>query len=185
MANIIMYVGGSRSGKSDFAEKRVHELEKSLSCPVTYVATGTIWDEEFAKRVEKHRQRRPDNWQTIEEPCDLHKVLKNSGDSEEVFLIDCIGTWVTNLIYRHYPQEFFWDEVRDREFEQYLDMLVQACQQFKGTVIFVADEVGMSVVPESKESRIFRDLNGLANQKIAQIASEVYFVVCGIPVQIK
>ncbi len=66
-----------------------------------------------------------------------------------------------------------------------MHLLIQACKEFKGTVIFVADEVGMSVVPESKESRIFRDLNGIANQKIAQIASEVYFVACGIPNQIK
>lgn len=185
MADIILVVGGSRSGKSVFAESKVHELEKKLKYPVTYVATGTIWDEEFAKRVAKHRQRRPVEWATIEEPCNLHEVIKNKAEIPEIFLVDGMGTWVTNIMYKNYPEDFSWDDTKEKEFLNYLDLFINACNEFNGKIILVADEVGMDVVPERKQTRVFRDLNGIANQRIAQKASEVYLVICGIPVQIK
>ncbi len=43
----------------------------------------------------------------------------------------------------------------------------------------------MSIVPENRLAREFRDLAGLLNQKIAEIADEVYLVAAGIPLKIK
>ncbi len=191
MKKIVMVIGGSSSGKSIFAEKMVHELQETQSCPVTYVATGTIWDDEFAKRVEKHKIRRPKNWGIIEEPCNLHETIINTIDDEEIFLIDGIGTWVTNIMYscssmgKENPQEFSWNKSQEDEFQKFLGLFIDACKEFNGTIIMVADEVGMDVVPYHKEGRVFRDLNGMANQKLAECADEIYFVVCGIPMRIK
>lgn len=191
MSKILMVIGGSSSGKSIFAEQLVHRLEKAQACPITYVATGTIWDDEFAKRVEKHKTRRPKNWNVIEEPCNLHKTVVNKVDEEELFLIDGIGTWVANIMYscsprcEEHPQEFNWTTKQEDEFQAFLRLLIEACKKFNGTIIVVADEVGMDVVPYHKEGRVFRDLNGMANQKLAECADEMYFVICGIPLQIK
>ncbi|KUO49757.1 MAG: hypothetical protein APF76_00480 [Desulfitibacter sp. BRH_c19] len=191
MSRIVMVIGGSSSGKSVFAEEIVHRLQNTQSCPVTYVATGTIWDDEFAKRVEKHKIRRPKNWGIIEEPRNLHQALVNKVDEEELFLIDGIGTWVTNIMYfcssmgKEDPQEFSWKKSQEDEFKEFLGLFMEACKKFNGTIIMVADEVGMDVIPYHKEGRVFRDLNGMANQKLAKCADEVYLVVCGIPMQIK
>ena len=200
MARIIMVIGGSRSGKSVFAEKMAHDLEQEQAGVVTYVATGVIWDHEFAKRVEKHKNRRPKNWNTIEEPHNLHKAIEKiitHEGNQSIFLVDSIGTWVTNLMYsisskdESQPQklqeiqDFIWDKEHEDRFAEYLKLFIDTCNNSKSIVIVVADEVGMDVVPYYKEARIFRDLNGLANQQVAQYAEEVYLVVCGIPIRVK
>ena len=52
-------------------------------------------------------------------------------------------------------------------------------------VIFVSNEVGAGIVPENKLARIFRDLAGLANQKIAAEAEKVFLTVAGYAIDIK
>lgn len=188
-----MVVGGSRSGKSVFAEKMAHDLEQKQTGVVTYIATGTVWDHEFAKRVEKHKARRPKSWGLVEEAYNLHDVIAN-GETHDIFLIDGIGTWVTNLMYNISPktehqspenQDFVWEKEHEGRFTEYLKLFIETCNNSKSTVIIVADEVGMDVVPYYKEARVFRDLNGMANQQLAQYAEEVYLVVCGIPIRAK
>ena len=183
MAEIIMVVGGSRSGKSLIAEKLAVHIEKKLGDPVVYIATGTIWDEEFALRVEKHRSRRPSIWQTIEEPCDLSEIFNKYQDGAKVYLLDSLGTWVSNMIYRDNGSAF--SREKEQDFLGQLDLLADALRNANGTVILVADEVGMDVVPASHEGRIFRDLNGITNQKLAAEANQVYMVVCGIELRLK
>ena len=52
-------------------------------------------------------------------------------------------------------------------------------------LILVTNEVGDSIVPEHHISRVFRDIQGRVNQRIASICDKVYLVCCGIPVEIK
>ena len=55
----------------------------------------------------------------------------------------------------------------------------------KARWIIVSDEVGMSVVPATKNGRIFKDLLGDVNQMVAAAADRVYLMSAGIPLQIK
>lgn len=186
MSEIIMVVGGSSSGKSVFAEQLAGELSEVQKIPVRYLATGTIGDEEFARRVDRHRQRRPVSWNTIEEPCDLDLVLQSQeGEGKAIFLVDGIGTWVSNLMYQNNHQPFCWDEVKELSFTEQVERFIRSLDNIKGTLILVADEVGMDVVPASQEGRIFRDLNGQTNQALAKRSDRVYLLSCGIPIQIK
>ncbi|KUG05451.1 adenosylcobinamide-phosphate guanylyltransferase [hydrocarbon metagenome] len=185
MAEVIMMVGGSRSGKSSSAEKLAANCEKKLGYPVIYIATGTIWDEEFALRVEKHRLRRPSSWHTVEEPCDLSRIFNEYIDQPQIYLLDSLGTWVTNIMYRENVTNFSWDEEKEQAFLDQLELLTESLENANGTVILVADEVGMDVVPASQEGRIFRDLNGMTNQTLAAKARQVSMVVCGIELRIK
>jgi adenosylcobinamide kinase/adenosylcobinamide-phosphate guanylyltransferase len=52
-------------------------------------------------------------------------------------------------------------------------------------LIVVTNEVGCGIVPETDLGRLFRDLQGFANQRLASVADSVYLVVCGIPLRIK
>ncbi len=54
MARIILVTGGSRSGKSDYAQR----LAESLAGRRAYIATSPVIDSEMAERVEKHRAAR-------------------------------------------------------------------------------------------------------------------------------
>ena len=62
-SKIILVTGGQKSGKSEFAEK----MALGLSDHPAYIATAKVMDEEFAKRVEKHKHRRQQQWENIEE----------------------------------------------------------------------------------------------------------------------
>jgi len=196
MGRLVVVAGGSRSGKSAYAEQWVKEYCDEQQCCVFYVATGWVSsgefpnevlsngepsDAEFSERIAKHRQRRPQGWRTIEEPCELPQALETApipSDCDAVFLVDGIGTWIANLMYiKGVSTE---DACRN-----YAERLLDVCRQKPGVVVAVVDEVGMDVVPEHKEGRIFRDLNGMVNQMLAAHAAEVYFVVCGIPVKVK
>ena len=90
MSKVIMITGGQRSGKSTYAER----LALSLSVHPVYVATAHVWDEEFRKRVEIHRQRRGPEWENIEEERWLSR-LQLTG---RVALIDCLTLWATNFL---------------------------------------------------------------------------------------
>ena len=68
MADIILITGGSRSGKSAFAQKTAETLPGPRAC----IATCPAIDPETEERVRKHREaRRGKGWETIEETVDL------------------------------------------------------------------------------------------------------------------
>ena len=178
MADIILITGGSRSGKSAYAQR----LAETLPGPRAYVATCLVVDPEMATRVEKHREsRRISEWTTIEEPADLAGAIRWAA-AYRVVLVDCLTLWVNNLLYEAERRGglFTEEEAADRFRE-----VIAACRAFPGTVIFVTNEVGMGIVPMDEATRRFRDCAGRMNQMIAAAAAEVTFVVSGIPLRLK
>jgi adenosyl cobinamide kinase/adenosyl cobinamide phosphate guanylyltransferase len=49
----------------------------------------------------------------------------------------------------------------------------------------VSNEVGLGLVPDNPLGRRYRDLLGKANQALAAQAEAVYFMVAGLPVDVK
>ena len=178
MAEIILITGGSRSGKSSYAQK----LAEAVPGPRAYIATCPVVDPEMARRVEKHREsRKASEWETIEETVDLAGAIRRSM-AYRVLLVDCLTLWVNNLLYDAEGRgEVFTEEataVRCRE-------VIDACGAFPGTVIFVTNELGMGIVPDSETVRRFRDCAGRCNQMFAAAAGTVALVVSGLPLQLK
>lgn len=54
-----------------------------------------------------------------------------------------------------------------------------------GPVVVVSDEVGLGIVPMHAGARAYRDLVGLAHQRLAAIADEAYLLVAGLPLTLK
>ncbi len=167
--SVILYIGGIKSGKSKKAEERALKYEgKRL-----YIATAQITDKEMEERIKKHRERRKDLFETLEEPLKLVYALKNEYD---VVMIDCLTFWYNNLF-------FYYDDVEKRERE--LNSFIDALKSFKKDTILVTNEVGFSVIPENPLARQFIDFSGMANQKIQEVSKEVYLVVSGLEVRLK
>lgn len=113
-------------------------------------------------------------WDPAEAP-DLASVISMA---DGAVLIDSIGIWITDLLGRF----DVWDAVLEDWESQvmiHVDAAVQAWTQSKSTLVAVTNEVGMGVVPTDRSGRIFRDLLGAVNQKIAAECDEVLLVVAG------
>jgi adenosylcobinamide kinase/adenosylcobinamide-phosphate guanylyltransferase len=185
MAKLTLITGGARSGKSTFAEKKAADISNN----VLYVATAVAFDEEMQDRIEKHKQSRPQSWNTHEGYRDLDKVIEKAKPYDAV-LLDCVTVMLTNLLWEYPGMDFETPtrEVLDKAegfVRNEFDKLLKASLNYDGNLIMVTNELGSGLVPESPIARSFRDIAGRVNQQIAGYCHEVYLVVCGIPVQIK
>lgn len=169
MAEIIFITGGQRSGKSRYAQS----LAEQLSDAPVYLATAHIWDNDFQKRVDRHKSDRGEQWTTLEEEVNISK-LELTG---KVVLVDCITLWLTNIFYQNNSDVDLSLAQAKNEWNTFI-------QQYF-TAIVVSNELGMGVHPENEIARKFADLQGWMNQYIASLANEVVLMVSGIPVKIK
>jgi adenosyl cobinamide kinase/adenosyl cobinamide phosphate guanylyltransferase len=69
--------------------------------------------------------------------------------------------------------------------ETTLAAFLQTFSRREQTVIVVSNEVGLGIVPDNVLARRYREMLGNVNQSVAAAATEVYFVVAGIPWRIK
>jgi adenosylcobinamide kinase / adenosylcobinamide-phosphate guanylyltransferase len=171
---LILVVGGARSGKSEFAEARAGRDRR-----VAYIATGVAFDDEMVERVQRHQRRRPATWRTHEQKVDVDRALPGLCKTFDAVLLDSLTQLITNLLLA--------DEGANAEANALLavDRLLRASEHGGGDMVIVSDEVGCGIVPENRLARQFRDILGLANQRVAAKADEVYYVVAGIGMKIK
>lgn len=182
---LILILGGARSGKSTFAEKLAQRSGRS----VAFVATATISDDDMRLRIERHRAARPADWQTIEEPLDLARAIQQAASQADVILLDCITLWASNWLF---TLENIDDSstVTSPYYEGALteiDKLLITLDTLDAqkTLIVVTNEVGLGIVPPYTLGRIYRDVLGLVNQRLASVADRVYLMVAGLGVDIK
>ena len=156
---VVLVLGGTRSGKSEVAERLV---ASDGAGPVTYVATALVTDEEMARRVAAHRARRPSTWSTVElgSSDELPGLLARL---DGTVLVDSLGTWVASA-----P-----DLAVDG------GALVRALETRAGTTVVVSEEVGLAVHPPTAAGRAFVDALGHLNQSVAAIAARAVLVVAG------
>jgi adenosylcobinamide kinase/adenosylcobinamide-phosphate guanylyltransferase len=177
MGKIVLVTGGARSGKSRFAEQYARNLGNKLA----YIATAQVLDDEMADRVKLHKGRRSENWHTFEAPFAAEQAIQAAADFP-VVLFDCLTIYTANLLLAEQSTDI---EARRESVLQQADLVIKAAQASKSTIIFVANEVGMGIVPDNALSREYRDLAGWINQKVAAVSDEVYLVVCGLAVELK
>jgi adenosylcobinamide kinase/adenosylcobinamide-phosphate guanylyltransferase len=177
MGKIVLVTGGARSGKSRFAEQYARNFGNKLA----YIATAQILDDEMADRIRLHQSRRSENWHTFEAAFAAEQAIGAAADFP-VVLFDCLTIYTANLLLAEQAADI---EARRESVLHQADLVIEAAQASKSTVIFVANEVGMSIVPDNALSREYRDLAGWINQKVAAVADEVYLVVCGLAVELK
>lgn len=188
-ARLILVTGAARSGKSHFAEEYVSRLDKQAA----YLATAQALDEEMAARIANHRQQRPSNWVTFEEPLELGRLLKAEGPKYPVWLLDCVTLYISNLFmqeptvrqFLEKPESnFVAQEVEESVLSKVIGLL-QDIRTLDITLVAVTNEVGWGLVPPDPFSRAFRDVVGRVNQLLAREAEEVYLVTVGIAQRIK
>jgi len=178
-AKLILVLGGARSGKSAFAER----LASQLGERVLYVATAQALDDEMRERIRMHRERRPGHWRTLEAALQVGEALRETAQSGEVVLLDCLTLLVSNTVLAA-GENVTLAEAQPRVANE-ITALLEVARGHDAPVIVVSNEVGLGGVPLYPLGRIYQDLQGWANQRVAEEAVQVYWVVAGIPVDIK
>ena len=187
MGKIIFFTGGSRSGKSKFAEEYIYENQYRNKI---YFATAIAFDKEMQDRIERHIKRRSNTWKTIEGYKNLVSLVKNYIDNVDVILFDCVTNFVSN--YMIIDRKIDWDNVDlsivheiENEIGKETTDFLKFIKSKKCDCIFVTNEVGSGLVPDYPLGRYFRDICGRINQIIAKNSDEAYLAVSGIKVKIK
>ena len=185
MSKIILVTGGARSGKSSFAESLCIGQNNSTA----YIATSIPFDDEMKDRVKKHKESRPQNWETYEIYKDIYSIVDEVSKKHQTIILDCVTLLVNNLMFTYGIDIDEASQVEINELELYIkDQVSKLMIELKNTdiyVVIVTNEIGMSVVPDNKLSRVYTDITGRVNQQIASNSDEVYFVVSGIPMKIR
>ena len=179
--------GGARSGKSRYAEG----LAAAAGTPVLYVATAEARDGEMARRVAEHRRRRPPEWRTLEARRGVAAALGEyapAGLAGSVVLLDCLSLLVSNILLDLSAERGEGEGLEaaaGRAVAAELRALIEWHSGSGARLILVSNEVGWGVVPPHRLGRIYRDLLGSANQRLAACATEAYLLVAGLPLRLK
>jgi adenosylcobinamide kinase/adenosylcobinamide-phosphate guanylyltransferase len=183
---LVLVLGGARSGKSAYAEGRAADLA-GPDGQVLYLATAEALDDEMARRIARHRASRPATWQTAEEARDPAAVLRGAAHEVQVVLLDCITLWLSNLLAAvSFHADSAADEAAAEEgVESAVADLLAAYRAGTSHLVLVSNEVGLGIVPAHPLGRLYRDLLGRVNIRLAAAADEVALMVAGIPLQVK
>jgi adenosylcobinamide kinase/adenosylcobinamide-phosphate guanylyltransferase len=142
----------------------------ALPPPWVYCATAEALDDEMRERVAHHRLQRGEGWITVEAPLELAPLLE--AETRPV-LVDCLTLWLTNVM------------LAGRDAEAETEALIAAARVSRAPIVFVANEVGLGIVPENSLARRFRDNAGRLNQAVAAIAGKAVFMAAGLPLVLK
>lgn len=165
---VILVGGGARSGKSRFAR----ELAQKRGSRLMFLATAQPFDHEMEARIAQHRAERGPEFTTVEEPLEIGDAIARA--DAHAIVVDCLTLWLSNVML-----------TVGRDVDRDSEKLIEAAQQSKAGVIFVTNEVGCGIVPESALGRDFRDHAGILNQRVAAVAEEVYWMVFGQALRVK
>lgn len=166
---VIFICGGARSGKS----RKALELALAIEERPAFIATGEALDGEMAERIARHRAERGGRFETVEAPRDVAAALSSLA-ARKAIVVDCLTLWLSNVML---PE--------DLDVEAECARLAGALERCPATVIVVSNEVGCGIVPENALARRFRDEMGRLNTRIAALAEEVYWMVCGCELRMK
>ncbi len=179
---LIFITGGIRSGKSTLAE----QIAADLGSRITYLATAQPLDEEMRQRIDRHRQRRPDDWTTVEEPIRVTEAIIKHGPGCDVIVLDCLTILLSNLLLAESAKP---DRSKRPDAQQAIITevvsLAKAAKEAAAHVIIVSNEVGLTLVSDNPLGRQYQELVGRANQIIAGLADRAYLVVAGHPIELK
>lgn len=179
LPRLTLLLGGARSGKSAFAERLATESGR----PVLYTATAPITDEEMRQRIEEHQRQRPASWRTLEVQRGVAARIADTRQPGEVVLLEDVTLLTSNCLLGVDDRALLTGAAH--EVEAALNRELDQLCALPGPLIVVSNEVGMGLVPMSPLGRLFRDLLGRANQRLAASAERVVLLVAGVPLVIK
>jgi len=190
MSDIWFVTGGGRSGKTAYAESLLAGLRLPKNPGVLFIATGVATDEEMEDRIARHQAGRPKEWVTWERFRDFKGIEKDFKPEQfGAILLDCVTGLLMGILFDEIPDP---DDFGAGDFERVeqlsiseIDILIDYAIKYDKRLIFVTNEVGMGIIPETRYTRYYRDALGRINKHIADAADRAVLLVAGLPVKLK
>ncbi|MCK6426926.1 MAG: bifunctional adenosylcobinamide kinase/adenosylcobinamide-phosphate guanylyltransferase [Burkholderiaceae bacterium] len=177
-----LILGGAKSGKSRRAEELAGEwLAGAPGRSATLLATALAGDEEMVACIARHRRDRAERvpaLATVEAPIDLPAALRGQDDPDRLLVVDCLTLWLTQCLLPppgHAEQD--WPALEAE--------LLQAVQAARSPLLFVSNEIGLGVMPMSRQARRCVTALGLLHQRLATHCARVTLMVAGLPLTVK
>ena len=166
LSNIIFITGGTKSGKSEFAEYLAKKVKK-----LSYVALSenNIDDVDWQEKINLHRKRRPKDWNLIETTDLLHTLSKENGP----LLIDSIGGFVMESI-----------EKKHKEWLAKMYSLINHLKKRRSSTFIVGEQVGWSLVSEYKIGNTYIERIGELQKRITKISKDNWLAINGRAIKI-
>ncbi len=183
MNHITLVLGGTKSGKSSWAQQRAREREAQLQLPVLYIATAEGRDEGMRSRIAEHKAARPSHWITLEEPLRVSEVIREASREKSAVILDCLTLLSSNLL-----MELGDPPDRDEAHRAVLgevEALLDEASQCSCEVILISNYVEAGLVAPTYLGGLFQDIAGMTHQQCAGSAREVIMMIAGIPQQLK
>lgn len=177
---MIVVIGGSGSGKSAYAEKRISELNKDDRFQAYYLATMQVFGEEELQKIRKHKNmRRGKGFVTVEKPRDIYDALQKIQPEKAAVLLECVSNLAAN--------EMFYDGYalpEDTVVEKVINGIT-ILKENTDELVAVTNNIFEDGVHYDETSKAYIRALGRINRKLAEMADEVVEVVAGIPVILK
>lgn len=165
----LLVLGGARSGKSRFGQAHVEAGPGRLA----YVATAQAFDAEMVERIDRHRADRGPRWATLDAPIELPAAIGAAARQADAILVDCLTLWLSNLM------------LAGEDVGRWRADLIASVAACPVPIALVANEVGLSIVPDNALARRFRDEAGRMNQEVAAACDGAVLIVAGLPLWLK
>lgn len=166
----ILVTGGSKCGKSGFAES----LLEHFTGTKIYLATMQPFGNDAQAAISRHREmRRNKGFLTVEQYTDLHllTIPQHAG-----ILLECIGNLTANEMFREKPQE---------DCVTHILRGIRQLQQNCDRLVIVTNQVGSDGNCYDAGTQAYISVIGAVNQELAKISDAVYECVWGVPVLLK
>ena len=165
-SKIIFITGGTKSGKSEFAEYLGKKVRK-----LTYIALSepNTTDLNWQKKILQHRKRRPKVWELVE-TNNLISALRNE---KGPVLIDSIGGFIIESINKN-----------DEEWHEKIYLLLELLKNRAKITLIVGEQVGWSLVSEYEVGNKYIERLGDLQKRITKISAENWIAVNGRAIQL-
>ena len=165
-SHIVFITGGTKSGKSEFAEYLAKEVKK-----LSYVAlsVNNTDDKQWQKKIIIHQKRRPKNWKLIETTDLLNTLSKEDGP----LLIDSICVFVMESIDR-----------KNKELLTKMDSLIVLLKKRRSITFIIGEQVGWSLVSEYKIGNTYIERIGELQKRITKISKDNWLAINGRAIKI-
>ena len=166
LSDIIFITGGTKSGKSEFAEHLAKEVKNLSYVALSEKNTG---DKAWQEKINLHRKRRPKEWKSIETTDLLNTLSREDGP----LLIDSIGGFIMESI-----------DKENTEWLMMMNSLICLLKKRRSLTFIVGEQVGWGLVSEYKIGNIYIERIGQLQRRITKISNNNWLAINGRAIKI-